>query len=1333
MRRWLGWLLVAIVLMPVVLLAVVLGAINTGPGQRFVASEAGALSGGMVRLDGLSGGLPGGPRLRRIELRDATGPWLVIEDAALDFSPLALLSGTARIDALTARHVQVTRLPVSSGSSGSSSGGSGLPVAVDLKHLHIDRIDVGAAVAGRPLAISIDGRAIVASLQDAAADVTVAGLDAPGSLHLAGKVDPATLHLAVTHDEPAHGLLASFAGLPDLGALSLKLGLDGPWSRAATTLAATAGPLRADAHGTLDLTGHAADLAIAVHAPAMAPAPGISFDAVALDAQVGGPFAAPTGTGKLAIDNLVAAGAAVHRLDADLYGDKGRAGLAAHLDGLRVPGPRPDLFEADPLTLTVDAVLSDASLPVAFALSHHLLSLRGVAHARPALGVQAHVDVPDLAPLAAVGQVDIRGNTALDLKASQDAAGAIDATVAGTLGIVGGIAPAPALIGPDGRIELVTHVAGQDVMLRKLDVRGRALTVAASGTFVAQRLDTTADIALSDLHAVAPTVSGDATLHAHATGTTDDLALDADLAGDVATTGVPKGHVTAQVRATGLPSTPAGHVGADGTLDGAPVTLSADVARDAAATRVTIDRADWKSAHAEGALTLAAGAIVPTGHIALRMARLDELRRVTGQALTGAIDLLVDIAGADHPVATAKLRVLKAGIPGSSVALATLDAKIDDPAKLGRVDATLVATGIVAPGIAADARATVAGPREALAIAADIRARQLAGGPATLRARAVLDVPGQSVAVSELTATARQNTAQLLAPARIKFGSEISVDRLRLGLRQAVLEVAGRASPTLDLTARLSNVTADLARIADPTLQADGTLAADARLTGTPAAPQGTVHLDARGLRLRSGTAASLPPASILANATLRGTTAQLDVRLAAGRNTLAVTGTAPTAATGAMDLRAVGAVDLTALDPILAASGRRARGQLAVDAGVTGTLAAPNAVGSARLTGGEFQDFAQGARLDHIEAQVDAAGQTVTLTSLTARAGTGTLRANGTVGLGGSRPVDLHLTMAGARPLSSDLLTAVLDADLSLRGQLAGRLDASGTVTVTRADIRVPDKLPASVAVLDIRHPGQQPPAPAAPGPDIGLNLDIRAPQQVFVRGRGLDAELSGDLRVTGTAAAPRPEGGFTMRRGDISVAGQTLTFATGKVGFDGSGKIDPTLDFVANNTTAGVVATLQVTGYASDPKVVLSSVPQLPQDEVLAHLLFGQSAASLGPFQLASIAAALAQLTGVAGGGFDPLGSVRQGLGLDRLSVGGGTGGSGAAVQAGKYVARGVYVGAKQATSGGGTQATVQIDITKGLKLESSVGTGGGSAQGSSADSSNGTNVGVTYQFEY
>jgi translocation and assembly module TamB len=97
------------------------------------------------------------------------------------------------------------------------------------------------------------------------------------------------------------------------------------------------------------------------------------------------------------------------------------------------------------------------------------------------------------------------------------------------------------------------------------------------------------------------------------------------------------------------------------------------------------------------------------------------------------------------------------------------------------------------------------------------------------------------------------------------------------------------------------------------------------------------------------------------------------------------------------------------------------------------------------------------------------------------------------------------------------------------------------------------------------------------------------------------------------------------------------------------------------------------------------------------------------------------LADLSGVSSGS-NPLDTVRKGLGLDRLSVGAGATSSSASIEAGRYVANGVYVGAKQGTSGAQTQATVQIDITKGLKVETDVGTGTGA-----------NSVGLTYGFEY
>jgi len=126
----------------------------------------------------------------------------------------------------------------------------------------------------------------------------------------------------------------------------------------------------------------------------------------------------------------------------------------------------------------------------------------------------------------------------------------------------------------------------------------------------------------------------------------------------------------------------------------------------------------------------------------------------------------------------------------------------------------------------------------------------------------------------------------------------------------------------------------------------------------------------------------------------------------------------------------------------------------------------------------------------------------------------------------------------------------------------------------------------------------------------------------------------------------------------------------------------------------------------------------------------LFGVSVKQLSALQIAQIGAAIATLSGVGGGGINPLMAVQKSLGLDRLAVGG-TSTGGASVEAGRYVSERVYVGAKQTTSGA-TQAQVQVDLTKNLKLQATLGTGG-TAQGATPENDPGSSVGLSYQFEY
>jgi translocation and assembly module TamB len=140
------------------------------------------------------------------------------------------------------------------------------------------------------------------------------------------------------------------------------------------------------------------------------------------------------------------------------------------------------------------------------------------------------------------------------------------------------------------------------------------------------------------------------------------------------------------------------------------------------------------------------------------------------------------------------------------------------------------------------------------------------------------------------------------------------------------------------------------------------------------------------------------------------------------------------------------------------------------------------------------------------------------------------------------------------------------------------------------------------------------------------------------------------------------------------------------------------------------------------------------------MALLLFGQPAAQLSALQVAQVGYALATLSGVGSGGSNPLVKLQKSLGLDRLTVGantvntatGGTENSGAAIAAGRYISKRVYIEGKQTTTGT-SQVQVDVDLTKRLKLQTRLGNGTATVQGTTPENDPGSSIGLLYQFEY
>jgi translocation and assembly module TamB len=267
-----------------------------------------------------------------------------------------------------------------------------------------------------------------------------------------------------------------------------------------------------------------------------------------------------------------------------------------------------------------------------------------------------------------------------------------------------------------------------------------------------------------------------------------------------------------------------------------------------------------------------------------------------------------------------------------------------------------------------------------------------------------------------------------------------------------------------------------------------------------------------------------------------------------------------------------------------------------------------------------------------------------------------------------------------------------------------------SGTINLAKTVITVPEKLPGSLAALDVKHKNAPSavraqdkalhPATASGGSGgSGLNLDVtvNAPSQIFIQGRGLDAEFGGSLRLTGPAASPQAVGTFTLQRGRLSILGKRLTFTEGTVGFSGS--LVPYLNLTATSTTSSATVTIVVSGEATNPKFTFSSVPALPEDEVLAQLIFGRSMSNLSPLQIAQLAEAAGQLAGV-GGSTSLLQNLRSAIGVDDLDVitddEGGT-----AVSAGKYLNDRTYVTIQKGDKPGSGRAAIDFNVGRGVKL--------------------------------
>ena len=405
---------------------------------------------------------------------------------------------------------------------------------------------------------------------------------------------------------------------------------------------------------------------------------------------------------------------------------------------------------------------------------------------------------------------------------------------------------------------------------------------------------------------------------------------------------------------------------------------------------------------------------------------------------------------------------------------------------------------------------------------------------------------------------------------------------------------------------------------------------------------------------------------------------------------------------------------ELRPLWDLLIGGDQRLSGQVSTQGTLAGTLNAPKLIGHAAIAGGRYQNYAVGLDLQKFAVRADFGQDAVRIAQLQGADGhNGTLAGSGDIGLAKGGGSTFALKLNHFRVIDTESVTAVMSGDATVTRDARGQARLVGALKVDRADISPNAPTPSGAVTMDvveINKPGETEVQPAAAvakpavAPPLALDVTVRGSRGIFVKGKGLNVELSLDAHVTGSASAPDLSGEARVVLGSYDFAGKRFDFDSSSVVHLAADPADIRLNLTAKRQDTTLIAEVHVTGTAVRPDIKLSSTPVLPQDEVLSQVLFGSSAAQLTGAQAAELASTLASLSG--GGGFDVLGRLRQFAGLDRLAFGQGTSGTG--VSGGKYVTDSVYI---ELTGGGreGPSAAVEWRVRRNFSVISRVGTQG------------------------
>ena len=572
-------------------------------------------------------------------------------------------------------------------------------------------------------------------------------------------------------------------------------------------------------------------------------------------------------------------------------------------------------------------------------------------------------------------------------------------------------------------------------------------------------------------------------------------------------------------------------------------------------------------------------------------------------------------------------------------------------------------------------------------------------------------------------------------PAIIRIeGDGYRLEPATLVLPQGRVDLAGRFGGQTALQARFKDFDLAILNMASPGLGISGkaTGSLDFAQSGN-AFPTATTRLAISDFRRSSLTAVS-DPVSMAMEGKLSGAGGDLRGLIRRGNATLGrfvATLAPPGPGAGWVQqlqsapldggIRYAGPADV--LFSFAGLADQQLTGPIAVAADFGGRLGAPRLNGLVRANALTYENETFGTRVTQMRLDGRFTNDRLDIRDFSGRAGDGTVQARGTVGLAADSgyPMDIAVKLDRARLARSEAITSVATGTLNITNSAANGGLIKGDLWLPETRYRVAWQGGAEIRqltgvrrkgegsdLLDQRLAGRQ---TAARPANWKLDIRVRADNEIYVTGMGLDSEWKTNMRVTGTTADPRVVGRIEVIRGRYSFSGHQFELEQGIINFNGP-MMNPTLAIRAETRIDTVTAGIAVSGTAQRPDISFVSTPTLPQDEILSRILFGDNVANLSATQAVQLAAALNGLRG-GGGGLNPMGKLQNASGIDRIGIVGGDDatGRGTSLAVGQRISNNIYV--EIITDPKGFTATqLEISLSKTLSLLSKTGTNAGSS---------------------